>query len=121
MKVHGVDATYYWAKDLVRATEFYTWLFGGPPTASMPDVFAEWTFAGGETFGLYKGEKFVRCDGVMFAVDDVKATLDACRAKGLVAHDHIEDTPVCFMGFAEDTEGNGFILHHRKSGTSGTA
>ncbi len=32
---------------------------------------------------------------------------------------HIEETPVCFMGFAEDSEGNHFVLHHRKSQTDG--
>lgn len=121
MNVRGIDASYYYAKDLGRATEFYTWLIGKPPDGSMPDVFSEWTFPDGESFGLYKGEQFSHCDGLMFAVDDVKTTLDALRAKGVTAQEHIEETPVCFMGFAEDTEGNGFILHKRKSGTAGTA
>ena len=120
MKVHGIDASYYWVKDLPRAIDFYTWLVGSPPSASMPDVFAEWTFPGGESFGLYKGERYVRSDGVMFAVDDVKAALDAIKGRGIDVTGHIEDTPVCFMGFAEDSEGNGFILHHRKSGSYGT-
>jgi hypothetical protein len=26
----------------------------------------------------------------------------------------IEDTPVCWMAFAQDSEGNNFILHKRK-------
>lgn len=121
MKVLGIDASYYWAKDLERATAFYTWLIGSPPDGAMPGVFAEWTFPNGETFGLYKGEEFVRSDGVMFAVDDVKAALDEIKAKGhKVAMDgHIEETPVCFMGFAEDSEGNGFLLHKRKTGAPG--
>lgn len=123
MKVLGVDATYYWAKDLGRATGFYTWLIGSPPTGSAPDIYAEWTFPGGETFGLYKGERFVRADGVMFAVDDVAKTLGEIKAKGHTVHmdGHVEETPGCFMGFAEDSEGNGFILHKRKSGSAGTA
>ena len=121
MNVKGIDATYYWVKDLARATDFYTWLLGSPPSVAMPDVFAEWTFAGGESFGLYKGSEHVHCDGVMFGVDDVKATVAALRAKGHKAEEHVEETPVCFMGFAEDSEGNGFILHHRKSGSYGTA
>lgn len=116
MKVHGIDASYYWAKDLDRATAFYTWLIGRAPDAAVSDVFAEWTFSGGESFGLYKGEQFVRSDGVMFAVDDVKAALDEIRAHGQTVRGdgHIEETPVCFMGFAEDSEGNGIILHKRK-------
>jgi predicted enzyme related to lactoylglutathione lyase len=121
MKVLGIDATYYWAKDLARATEFYTWLIGSPPTMAMLNVFSEWTFPNGESFGLYKGEEFVRSDGVMFAVEDVKATLEEIKAKGhkVQMDGHVEETPVCFMGFAEDSEGNGFLLHHRKSGEAG--
>ena len=84
-------------------------------------MFCEWTFPGGESFGLYKGSEFTRCDGVMFAVDDVKATLDACKTRGVKITEEVEETPVCYMGFAEDSEGNGFILHHRKSGSAGTA
>ena len=123
MKVLGIDASYYWAKDLARATEFYTWLIGSPPTAGAPNIFSEWTFPGGETFGLYKGERFVRTDGVMFAVEDVPKTLAELKAKGhtVSMEGHVEETPVCFMGFAEDSEGNGFILHTRKSGSAGSA
>lgn len=119
MKVLGVDASYYFAQDLARATEFYTALIGSPPTAGRPDLFAEWTFPNGESFGLYKGENFSKSDGVMFAVDDVKATLDELKKKGATTHGEPDETPVCFMGFAEDSEGNGFILHKRKSGDAG--
>lgn len=70
MKVNGIDASYYYAKDLDRATAFYTWLFGSDPTIAFPDLLSEWTFAGGESFGLYKGEHFEKSDGIMFAVDD---------------------------------------------------
>jgi predicted enzyme related to lactoylglutathione lyase len=119
MKVLGVDATYYWAKDLPRATAFYTSLIGSPPTGSMENVYSEWTFPNGESFGLYKGDPFVRCDGVMFAVEDVAATVAELKKLGLTVHGDVDETPVCFMGFAEDSEGNGFILHHRKSGGAG--
>ena len=121
MKVLGIDASYYFVQDIDRAKGFYTWLIGSPPQHDVPGMFAEWTFPGGESFGLYKGSDFSPSDGVMFAVEDVKAALDACKAKGVKITEHVEDTPVCFMGFAEDTEGNGFILHHRKSGSAGTA
>jgi predicted enzyme related to lactoylglutathione lyase len=38
------------------------------------------------------------------------------RGRGVAfqADGEIEETPVCFMAFATDSEGNGFILHQRK-------
>jgi predicted enzyme related to lactoylglutathione lyase len=115
MRVKGIDASYYYAKDLPRATAFYTWLIGKPPDSSIENIYAEWTFPAGESFGLYKAERYAHCDGIMFAVDDVAAALDdVARNGGKKSSDEIEETPVCYMGFAEDCEGNGFILHHHK-------
>ncbi len=116
--VTGIDATYYTVKDLERATTFYSQLLGMSPTMAVPDMVTEWTFAGGESFGLYKppaGEgEFHPSGGVMFAVADVAATVESAKANGVTFHGGIEDTPNCHMAFGQDTEGNGFILHHRK-------
>jgi predicted enzyme related to lactoylglutathione lyase len=116
MNVSGIDASYYYAKDLDRAVAFYTALLGAPPVASYPDTFAEWVFPGGEAFGLYKGQHYEHCDGLMFAVDDVAAAVAELRARGVAfaGDGAIEDTPVCHMAFGTDSEGNGFILHKRK-------
>lgn len=116
MNVHGIDATYYYAHDLDRATAFYTTLLGNEPTGHHPGMYSEWVFPGGEAFGLYKSENPQTGDGVMFAVDDVPAAVAECRARGVefTGDGHIEETPACFMAFGKDTEGNGFILHHRK-------
>ena len=116
MKVTGIDASYYYAKDFNRAVSFYTALIGSPPQGLMPDMYAEWEFPGGEAFGLYKGEEYRHCDGLMFAVDDVAAAVAELRARGVRfgGDGHIEDTPVCHMAFGTDSEGNGFILHKRK-------
>ncbi len=113
-KVNGIDASYYWAKDLDRATAFYSKLLGATPTVTVPGVFSEWTFADDTSFGLYKGEEFKASDGVMFAVNDVRAAVAEATSSGITVGEHIEDTPVCFMAFGSDTEGNGFILHQRK-------
>ncbi|MFN2460743.1 MAG: VOC family protein [Candidatus Velthaea sp.] len=116
-KVSGIDATYYLAQDLERATEFYRKLFGAEPTLQMPGMVSEWTFAGGESFGLYKpgedGGEFHPSGGVMFAVDDFTAAVDAHKSAG-VKFNGTEDTPGCHMAFGVDSEGNGFILHKRK-------
>ncbi|MGA2393231.1 MAG: VOC family protein [Candidatus Lustribacter sp.] len=114
MKVSGIDASYYYAKDLDRAVAFYTALLGAPPTASYPNTFAEWVFPGDEAFGLYMGSQYEHCDGLMFGVDDVAAAVAELRARGVEFSGEIEETPVCHMAFGTDSEGNGFILHQRK-------
>jgi catechol 2,3-dioxygenase-like lactoylglutathione lyase family enzyme len=116
MKVSGIDASYYYVKDLDRAVSFYTALLGTPPAASYPNVFAEWVFPGGEAFGLYIGQQYEHCDGLMFGVDDVAAAVGELRARGVpfAGDGAVEETPVCHMAFGTDSEGNGFILHQRK-------
>jgi predicted enzyme related to lactoylglutathione lyase len=116
-KVTGLDASYYYVKDIDRATKFYTELLGSEPSMTHPGVVTEWTFPSGETFGLYKPQEeqtFRTGGGIIFAVDDVHAAVKAHKARGVDVEEHVEETPVCFMGFGTDTEGNGFILHKRK-------
>lgn len=116
MAVTGIDASYYYAKNFDRAVSFYTTLIGSAPPMLVPGMFAEWEFAGGEAFGLYKGEEHRECNGVMFAVPDVAAAVEVLRARGVHfdGDGTIEETPVCHMAFGRDSEGNGFILHKRK-------
>ncbi len=115
MKISGITATYYWAKDLERATTFYTDMLGVAPTTTMPGAYSEWVFADDTAFGVYKGEEFKASDGVMFITDDVAAAIAELKAKGVTVSDHVEETPVCWMGFGSDSEGNGFILHKHKA------
>ncbi|MBV9149646.1 MAG: hypothetical protein JO024_07260 [Candidatus Eremiobacteraeota bacterium] len=118
MKVSGIDATYYTVKDLDKETKFYTGLLGSGPTFHQPDFVSEWTFGGGETFGLYKtaSENVMPGGTAMFAVDDVAQAVKDAQAMGTKMHDegNVTDTPVCHMAFGEDPEGNQFILHKRK-------
>lgn len=116
-KVTGLDASYYYVKDMDRAKKFYTDLLGSEPSMTNAGVVAEWTFPSGETFGLYKPQEeqtFRTGGGIIFAVGDVRAAVDAHRARGIDVEERVEETPVCFMGFGTDSEGNGFILHQRK-------
>jgi len=116
LSVTGVDAVYYYVQDFDRALAFYRDVLGLKVSMEHSPHFAEFIFPGGEAFGIYKGDGMFRPGtGVMFAVPDVPAAIAALKAAGYKAEDHIEDTPACFMGFAEDTEGNGFILHKRKT------
>ncbi len=114
MKISGITASYYTVEDLARATAFYTDLLAAPPTAAMTDAFSEWVFPDDTAFGLYKSSAFRPSDGVMFVVDDVPAAVAELKTRGVEMSDHIEETPVCWMAFGTDSEGNGFILHKHK-------
>lgn len=115
--VTGIDATYYLVKDLERATAFYTKLLGTAPTMAFPGMASEWTFPGGSTFGLYQPDDgWHAASGVMFSVPDMAAAIAAAKTIGVKFADDgkIEETPVCLMAFAEDSEGNTFLLHQPK-------
>ena len=123
MSVRGIDAVYYTVKDIKGLTDFYTELLGAPPTMQWEGRLAEWTFADDNAFGLYGGQDGYEKIGngsAMFAVDDVAAAVAAAKSRGVKfmsgedGEDEITDTPTCHMAFGEDTEGNQFILHHRK-------
>lgn len=117
-KVKGVDAAYYMVKDLDRATKFYTDFLGMEPTLAVPGIVAEWTFAGDETFGIYNtGEADWRMGGgMLFAVPDINSAIEDYKKRGIKFEDDgkIEENAGCRMAFAEDSEGNRFILHQRK-------
>ena len=80
--VHGIDASYYMTKDLDAATKFYNDLLGMEPTMHYQDMVTEYTFAGGESFGLYKSDNFYTSGTVMFRVDDVPAFVSAAQGQG---------------------------------------
>ena len=118
-KITGLDASYYYAKDLDRATKFYTELLEMSPTMVFPPIVSEWTFPSGENFWLYcpasdASSHFTPAHGVMFAVDDLQAAVAKHKARGVKLSDDITETPGCFMAHGVDSEGNDFILHKRK-------
>ena len=87
---------------------------------------AEFVLGDSAAFGIWKMSdgSFRPGGGVMFAVDDVRAAVERYKAAGVTfeADGDVEETPVCFMAFGTDTEGNTFILHRRKErATSGAA
>lgn len=117
-KVKGVDAAYYFVKDLDRATKFYNDFLGMEPTLTFPGMVSEYTFAADETFGLFKspdGEWF-QGHGMLFAVDDIKSAVADYKKRGIKFDDDgkIDESPGCWMAFAEDSEGNRLIVHQRK-------
>jgi predicted enzyme related to lactoylglutathione lyase len=115
--ITGIDASYYMTKDLGSSTAFYTNLLGFDPSMHVPGMVSEWTFPTGGTFGLYQptdAADWHPGGGILFHVDDFKASLEACKAVGAKFDDHPEETPMCFMAFGQDPEGNNFIIHQPK-------
>ena len=117
--IGGIDITTYIIKDFDRAMTFWRDTMGLTPTSVWEGMGAEFTFPDDTSFGLWKMEDGGNPGGgVMFRVDDVAAAVEALSAKGVefekLENGYVEETPVCFMAFGKDTEGNTFILHHRK-------
>jgi predicted enzyme related to lactoylglutathione lyase len=115
MRINGIDALYYSAKDFQRARAFYTRMIGAEPDRQF-DGACEWTLPNGEAFGVVQGEHYRPGSGVLFNVSDVTAMVSELRRDGVVFDDdgELEETPICFMAFGTDSEGNTFILHQRK-------
>jgi len=116
--INGIDITTYFTSDANRSLAFYRDVLGMTPTWEAEGQGAEFTFEDGTTFGIWKPEDSdgaaIPGGGFMVAVDDPKAKVAELRGKGVQVSD-VEDTPVCFMAFAKDPDGNSVILHKRKA------
>lgn len=117
VNVTGMDLSGYMVKDAPRAIAFYRDLFGVEPTLVYPDNRgAEFEFADGTTFGLWGGGEgvmpFQPSNGILFAVKDRDAAIEALRARGIEVVMQF-DFLVCKMAMINDTEGNLVTLHER--------
>ncbi|MGH7729216.1 MAG: VOC family protein [Vulcanimicrobiaceae bacterium] len=114
--ISGIDIHTYFVKDAARAVAFWRDVMGLRPTEIDEGMGGEFVLPDGATFGLWKMEdgSWQAGGGIMFAVADARAAADAFRSRGVKVAEHIEETPVCYMAFAEDSEGNSFVLHQRK-------
>jgi predicted enzyme related to lactoylglutathione lyase len=116
LRITGIDVHTYQVKDTQRAIAFYREVLGLTPSFERPDG-AEFELGDGSTFGLWNGGDrmpWVAGNGIMFAVENFDAAVAAARERGVKVMMQTE-TPVCFMALAEDSEGNHFLLHKRKS------
>ena len=113
--IKGMDIAAYLVKDPQAAIAFYRDVLGIQPTeVDDQGRGAEFTLADGSTFGVWKPEDGATGAAVMFAVDDAKAAVEHYRGRGLELSD-IMESPVCYMSFGQDPEGNAIIIHQRKS------
>ncbi len=114
--IRGIDLTAYLVKDPQSAIAFYRDVMGMTPTAIDEEGRgSEFTLPDGSTFGVWKPEEGGAGGAIMFAVDDAKAAVEHYRARGLQVSD-VTESPVCYMAFASDPEGNMIIIHQRKGG-----
>ena len=114
--ITGIDLSAYLVSDPARSIAFYRDVLGLTPTEVDPGGRgAEFTLADGSTFGVWRTDDGKTSGGaVMFKVGDAKATVAALRERGLTLSDPME-TPVCVMAFGDDPDGNGIIIHQRKT------
>lgn len=113
--IKGIDIAAYLVKDPQAQIAFYRDVLGMQPTEiDEQGRGAEFTLADGSTFGVWKPDGGESGGTIMFAVDDAKAAVEHYRARGLELSDVME-SPVCFMAFAHDPEGNRLIIHQRKA------
>jgi len=114
-QINGVDITAYLVRDPAGAIAFYRDVLGMTPTAvDDGGRGAEFTLADGSTFGVWSLDDGATGATTMFAVADVAAAVERIRLRGAEISDPVE-TPACFMAMGRDPEGNGYIIHHRKT------
>ena len=106
----------YSVRDLPTAKTFYRDTIGLTPSDMFGDHWAEFD-VGGTTFGIGNGEPLGITPGSSFSatfeVDDI--TTERQRLLDLnVPVTEVHDTPVCFVAFVTDPEGNKFGIHQSK-------
>jgi predicted enzyme related to lactoylglutathione lyase len=115
--IHGIDLAACFVSDPARSIAFYRDVLGLQPT-EIDDKGrgAEFTLADGQTFGVWNpGDDGPKAGSVvMFAVGEIGAAVARIRANGGTVSDP-DETPVCFMAFGSDPDGNAYMIHQRKS------
>lgn len=112
--VNGIDWAGYFVSDPERAIAYYRDVLGMTPTVLEPGHGGEFTLADGSTFGVWHDDNTPSSGGtLMFAVDDIHATVALLRERGQKIDDP-HDAGGCLMAFATDPDGVVSIIHQRK-------
>ena len=103
--------------DAEESRKFYQEKLGlKPTTTAMEGGWVEYEI-GGTTIGVgcHPNWKPSR-DGttVAFEVDDIQATFNDLKAKGIQFDMDVLETPVCWMAQFRDPSGNKLLIHQRK-------
>jgi predicted enzyme related to lactoylglutathione lyase len=113
--VAGFDLVGAVVRDLQKSLTFYRDTLGLVPSVQSENG-AEFHLPDGSTFGLWQPPEGSMEPGmsVMFTVGDAAGAAQAVRERGGQISEPME-SPVCFMAMGQDAEGNGIILHQKKS------
>ncbi len=117
--ITGVDIFGPGTKDAKRLIAFYRDSLSMTPTnINAEETGAEFELADGTTFGVWQpGDGRERAGyTALFAVADINSAVARFRSQGADLGDPFE-TPVCFMSFGKDPDGNEFGIHQRKKST----
>jgi predicted enzyme related to lactoylglutathione lyase len=105
----------YFTRDPQKSIAFYRDVLGLEPTEiDEKGRGAEFTLRDGSTFGVWKPEEEASGAAVMFAVTDIHDALPRLRERGAQLSEP-DETPVCYMAFGSDPDGNTIIIHQRKT------
>lgn len=124
MKIRGTDFFGYEVADINRSISFYRDTLGLPLGKHIDSYDLKWAEfdAPPTTLGLYvpspKENRKPDIGGghIMLAVDDIHAALKKLKSENVRILSGPIETPVCFMAFIFDPDGNKIGLHQHKDG-----
>lgn len=113
--IAGFDLVGATVRDLQKSLAFYRDTLGLVPSVE-GEGGVEFHLPDGSTFGLWQPPEGSMKPGlgVMFTVGDAAGAAKDVRDRGGEMSEPME-SPVCFMAMGQDAEGNGIILHQKKS------
>ncbi|MGB6987391.1 MAG: VOC family protein [Candidatus Aquilonibacter sp.] len=113
--VAGLDLVGATVRDLQKSLAFYRDTLGLIPSVQSENGI-EFHLPDGSTFGLWQPPEGGMKSGisVMFTVGDAGGAAQQLRDRGAAMSEPME-SPVCYMAMGQDAEGNGIILHQKKS------
>jgi catechol 2,3-dioxygenase-like lactoylglutathione lyase family enzyme len=114
-----VGFTYYPVADVARSRKFYEGILGLVPGEDFQGTWQEYDLDG-TTFAISSSIiEFVKPGtqaSVAFEVGDLGKLIPELKSKGvLFVSEEAMETPVCFMAFIKDPDGNTISLHQLKS------
>jgi predicted enzyme related to lactoylglutathione lyase len=107
-------------ENMARARAFYEGTLGLKADSEQGEVWAEYVLPDGSALALgdvsVMGLEFAPVTGgsIGLRAPDVEGAFERLKAMGHATADAVYETPVCFMGFVKDTEGNALVLHRHK-------
>ena len=114
--VKGIAFTAYSVSDVPKARAFYRDVIGLKESDMAGDHWTEFD-VGGSTFGIGNGTELGIKPGTSFSatfeVDDINAMQKKLKDQGVKVSD-VHETPVCWVAFVTDPEGNQFGIHQAK-------